>query len=313
MSRVVDHRDRLEPLPDISGVFDAWEGPWQLPVAHLPVDGERTRALIDWDHQVHIRSGGDLVPWFGIPFQFADGQPHQRIWEATRPGSWLPWAWNPFPSRNVRLPAVVRRYGDPTPAAWGDFQSFQIAVRDGTYTELSAFGPSWFNWPHPWRADNIAQFRLDRAWDAPGQPFGVGATGIPMVPLLPTYEELERGEVRHAMHLVVPHYSGERILAPARGTDGMTPGHPLYAGHRLRLRSGWQPPADATPHALALVQAAKTYGLIVSDKSTFQGPHARPIPFDHSNAGWVVRCPQDPRIDFGGISWNASDLRVVAA
>lgn len=307
MSRPVNRFDQLEPCPDLGDRFREWaDAPWFDRVDEFDVDEERTAALLDWNHTVKGRAGGG-PPWHGVPFQIVESGQWRRVWDASRPGSWLPWAWDPFPSERLLLPDLVRRYGDPTPEMWGDFQSFLI---EGTsYWELSSFGPTPFGWPHPWRAGHIARFRLDRPWDHRSQPRSVTAAGIAMVPMLLTKEKLTGAAAPTALHLVSPHYSGERIEGFASKTDGLTRGHPLFAGTRLRLRADFT--GGETHDDRELVHIAKTCGFVVTDKNSHQGANARPVPFDQSTPGYRVRVAQDPRIDLT-VTFTAGDLEVLS-
>lgn len=300
-----------DPCPDITrlDLWDSFNPWWRETFKDYKVDQERTNKLKDWDHIVRFQHNGTGNTRGGVPYQILEGNESRvRVWDSSRAGSWLPWNWNPFPSINVRLPSWVRRYGDPNPEYYGDYQHFHI--EGNTYREFSAFGPSFLNFPHPWRAGNIVEWNLNRDWK--NTRSSIVAGGFPMLPMLVTYDELTLGPgaMNKVLHLVAPHYSGEQIVNFARKTDGETPGHPLFAGDILRLREDYEPSDFATQDDLSIIWTLKNHGVCLDDKSSHQGRNARAIPFDSSVAGYGIRMAQDPRFDIT-LKLNISDFVVL--
>jgi hypothetical protein len=117
-----------------------------------------------------------------------------------------------------------------------------------------------------WDASAGAAWRLDAADAAPFD--GAGAPdGLPAFPGLVRADEASAGAIRHALRVTVPALRAA-WRSPAHATaagagaadDAALP--PL--GLRLRLKPGFEIPADASPQARAILAALKAHGAIVS-------------------------------------------------
>lgn len=116
-----------------------------------------------------------------------------------------------------------------------------------------------------WDAARGAAWRLDLADAAPIDAAGAASPdgALPVFPGLVRFDEAASGAIRHALRVTVPAVGGA-FVPPARsaaagGIGGALP--PL--GLRLRLKGDTPIPADASPAARAILQALKTYGMIV--------------------------------------------------
>lgn len=297
MPRTATAFDPIATPPAVPDGF-FWGGfrpAWSLPVAGRPVDEERTAALVPWDARVRcrVRPAPDVG---GVPLQKVDGLPTTRTWHATRPPSWT----NPFPSERLPLPAIVRRFGDPW-ADSTDAQWFAIDYARRLYFEASAIGPAWLGFPHPWRADTIKAWRLDQDYRSQGP--GMTGAGLPLWPMVPRFEDLEKGPggVQHALHFVAAGYSTAAPIGPAIKTDGTIPFHPLRAGERLRLRAD-RVPVTKTVHEAAWVWAALNYGFILTDKTVSV--------LDDPGVGHSTRLGMDTRVRID-LDVRLTDLEVV--
>ena len=101
------------------------------------------------------------------------------------------------------------------------------------------------------------------------------AAGLPILPGLVNYDEIKSGHIDHAIRFTAD-VTSTRFIWPARHEAGSTssPSEPPM-GARFRLRAGFQLPAASCFRACQVViQAMKTYGLILADNGSnwyFQG------------------------------------------
>jgi hypothetical protein len=120
----------------------------------------------------------------------------------------------------------------------------------------------------PWRADQASVFDLGR--ELPQRPDGwtsADAAGLPILPGLVRYEEVEAGLVDHAIRITFER-TRRAYLSPATHFASEECGATLPPmGMRLRLREGYEL-AGMSPEAQAIAQALKTYGAIVADNGS---------------------------------------------
>ena len=124
------------------------------------------------------------------------------------------------------------------------------------------------SWRACWGGSIEEVSRSDGIFEA---PFGVTASGLPLLGGTIRAAELERGRIDHVVGIALPFAAEKPTLSwPATRSDGRNPsGRPAPAqGQMLRL------PADLDLDALALspvartiAEAAQTYGLVVWDTS----------------------------------------------
>jgi hypothetical protein len=122
-----------------------------------------------------------------------------------------------------------------------------------------------------WEAANGAEFDLKSNSLRPATWTSGDAAGLPLFPALPRYDECERGEIEHALRIVVKRTRAEFIY-PARhyasvpySTDPNVPA----MGERLRLKASFAIPANWTRQERAVLAALKKYGALVADNGNF--------------------------------------------
>ena len=138
-----------------------------------------------------------------------------------------------------------------------------------------------------WRARRLANgsisFQYGRAWNlnglgylSPGQTSARGS-GLPLFAGLIRPQELEAGQINHALAISVPAPASGNYVQPASSTDGNGTTNSLPEGARLRLKAGvtFQNPVNPqtgnpiplTPqqqrYASAILYALRHYGAIV--------------------------------------------------
>lgn len=153
---------------------------------------------------------------------------------------------------------------------------------DGTDAEMTIYQPSTDTVWEFWRARKVGGVwqacwggRLDKASRSDGvfpQHYGTTATSLPFIGGQITPEELQRGEIRHAMGIALVDAEHAGIKSwPAHRSDGH---NPLRAPNRipegLRLRLDPQVDVDSLglhPVAATIARAAQKYGFVVWDKA----------------------------------------------
>ena len=118
-----------------------------------------------------------------------------------------------------------------------------------------------------WEASNAATFDLRSGALRPERWTSADAAGLPIFPAVVRYDECERGKVAHAMRFTV-RKSRRAYVLPAThwASSSQDPALPRM-GERFRLRASF----DTTgfpPHARAVLEGLKTYGMFVADNGS---------------------------------------------
>jgi len=113
------------------------------------------------------------------------------------------------------------------------------------------------------------------------------AAGLPIFPGLVRYDEVETGEIRHALRFTVD-ISRTSWVWPARHQSGATADvNAPPMGLRLRMKPGYVLPG-ATPRVRTILVALKRYGMMVADNGT----------------DWYLNGVPDPR-------WDDDELSII--
>jgi hypothetical protein len=118
-----------------------------------------------------------------------------------------------------------------------------------------------------WRAGSGARWSLRSNRLRPRGWTSADAAGLPILPGLARYDEVERGEIDHALRITVPR-TRRAYVYPARhfASDLRDPSLPAM-GQRVRLRRGfdvWRFP----PQSRIVLRALKRYGALVADNGS---------------------------------------------
>lgn len=135
-----------------------------------------------------------------------------------------------------------------------------------------------------WLAGSGAIFNLRSNGVRPKRWTSADAAGLPIFPGLVRYDEVRAGAIRHAIRVTFP-ATQKGFIFPARHFAGSDDVSLPPMGARLRLRADVDLSAY-TGQARVILDAMKTYGLIVAD----------------NGSGWFVTGSPDPL-------WNDDDLR----
>jgi hypothetical protein len=154
-----------------------------------------------------------------------------------------------------------------------EYELYQpVQARDGTWSAMVAL------------KFNLSDYSLR----TDGYP-STDAAGLAILPALIRYEEIEAGEINHAMRVAMP-TSGNNHVWPARA-DGVQ-NSVLYPplGQRFRLKASFNT-TGYSPHAKTILEAWKKYGFMLADNT------------GEANA-WVIAADSDPRWSDGYALFN---------
>lgn len=124
-------------------------------------------------------------------------------------------------------------------------------------------------WQACWGGRLQQASRSDGLWPF---PYGTTATGLPFLGGQITAEELQRGEIKHAMGINLPDLEANGILSwPAKRGDGLNPTNlpnRIMEGQRFRLDPSVNVDAlKLHPVGKIVAKAAQKYGFVVWDRS----------------------------------------------
>ncbi len=266
------------PLPQPLPLFpaDNW---WNVDVSQAPVD-PASAAFIAWvanGRDLRLRqdwgaSAGDpsdpTAAW-GMPYVSVPGtQPRVPVtWVAYgdesddgapgRPPGY------PIPVEARTVPGYVEG-GQPANIDPGGDRHLILVDRDNRLL-YELYRAHWNSGAQRWEAESGAVFDMTRNDRRPDGWTSADAAGLAIMPGLVRYDEMFGTEpIRHALRMTVRATNG--YVFPASHRAGRTVGA-LPMGARLRLKAG----VDISmhpPHVQRLLQAMKTYGLIVADNGS---------------------------------------------
>lgn len=230
---------------------------WNTPVDQLPVD-PNSDALIN-----SIGRNTGLHPDFGANWQGGPfGIPYVLI-----PGNTTP----------VNITFSYDDESDPGPypipsnapveggaQSHGDRHILVIDTDNWILYELFAAYPQ----RNGWRAGSGAVFDLNSNALRPAGWTSADAAGLPIFPGLVRYDEVvEQGVINHALRFTVSQ-TRHAYVAPARhyASDDTDPDLPPM-GMRVRLKGGFDI-TSFSPRVQVILQALKTYGMIVADNGS---------------------------------------------
>jgi hypothetical protein len=115
-----------------------------------------------------------------------------------------------------------------------------------------------------WEASNAATFDLKTGALRPERWTSGDAAGLPIFPAVVKYFECERGRVPHAMRFTVRRTRRAYVLPATHwASPHRDPAYPRM-GERFRLRRDFDV-SSFPPHARAILEGLKTYGMFVAD------------------------------------------------
>jgi hypothetical protein len=164
-----------------------------------------------------------------------------------------------------------------------------VLVIDKDSNRLYEMDNSWANADGSWRADAGAIFHLDsddvRPTAKPGWT-SADAAGLPIFPGLVRYDEVSAGFIPHALRFTVSQTRRAYVLPANHWASSQTSQNLPPMGMRVRLKAAYQIPAGFSPETKTILQALKTYGMMVADNGSSW--FISGAPDDHWNNGQLV-------------------------
>jgi hypothetical protein len=137
-----------------------------------------------------------------------------------------------------------------------------------------------------WTADSGVVIDLKSNALRPAGWTSADAAGLPILPGLLTYDEVQRGEIKHAIRFTVPQTRREYVWPARHAASSLTGTQYPRMGERFRLKAGVNIsgyPADVQ----VILRAMKKYGIILAD----------------NGSAWYISGAPDPR-------WNDDHLHM---
>jgi len=264
------HRSQASPHVAGCAVFPP-DNVWNIPVDTLPVDANSDAYVAVIGAGAHVHADFGSGTWeggpIGIPYVDVPGaQPFVDVTfdyaDESDPG--------PYP-----IPPDAPVEGGPE--STGDRHVLVVDRDTCTLYELyDAF-------PQPdgtWHAGSGAVFDLSSHALRPAGWTSADAAGLPILPGLARYDEVAAGEIRHALRFT-SNSTRRAYVWPARhfAPYHEEPNSPPM-GQRFRLRAGFDI-SGFSPEVQVILQALKTYGMILAD----------------NGSSWYISGAPDPRWD----------------
>jgi hypothetical protein len=200
------------------------------------------------------------------------------------------------PANQTRVPINYTAYGDESdpgpfpipsnaPVEGGSSSTGDrhvLVVQQSTCHLFELYNAHWRG-TH-WDADSGANWNLASNTLRPRGWTSADAAGLPILPGLVRYDEVASGAIRHALRFTVEKTQAGYILPATHWASSSTDRSLPPMGLRLRLAPGYNL-SRFHGQALVILQALKTYGMIVAD----------------NGSSWFITGAADPR-------WNDDDL-----
>lgn len=131
-----------------------------------------------------------------------------------------------------------------------------------------------------WESSNCAQWNItSNALRTDGWT-SADAAGLPMLPALIRYDEIQRGEIEHALRIIVKHTRRAYLYPASHHASSPSTTNPNVPamGERLRLKSSFVVPNGWSNESKIVAAALKRYGGLVADNGGFLSISACPDP-----------------------------------
>jgi len=234
---------------------------WNQAVDKLPVDTKSSFYIqtIGADRGIHPDWGGT---WegspLGIPITIVTGSQPKVVVDFVAYGDQSDPGPYPIPP-NARIEGGDQGTGD----------RHVLVIENTTCTLYETFNSYRVNNGASWKVDSGAIFKLKDPTEAlrPAGWTSADAAGLPILPGLVRYDEVQSGKIDHALRFTVPGTRDE-YLWPARHEASTKDGiqYPPM-GQRFRLKSSFDI-SKFSRDTQVILQAFKTYGLILADNGS---------------------------------------------
>jgi hypothetical protein len=244
---------------------------WNEPVAvDAPLDPSSAAVVGAFDEEIVAEEQTKDGPWinttsYSIPFYTVPaGQPTVAVrLEDDAPEPALSSAWSAVP-----LPSTAKPAGDTNGS---------LVVWQPSSDRLWEFH-RLVHEPDGWQANRgsvMQKVSSDsgvygaEAWPGAKSWWGISASSLSLVGGLISLEDLERGQINHALEMAIPNARSGVYSSPAQRSDGTSGGSlSLPEGAHLRLNPNLDLAALHLPRlTLMIAEAAQRYGIFITDRS----------------------------------------------
>lgn len=146
-----------------------------------------------------------------------------------------------------------------------------VLVIDRDNNRLYEIGVAHKQADNSWTAAGGAIFRLDSNDVRPGGQPGwtsADAAGLPIFPGLVRYDEAASGVIAHTLRFTVSSTRRAYVPPATHWASSNTAANLPPMGMRVRLKAGYAIPANFSTESRAILQALKTYGMMVADNGS---------------------------------------------
>jgi hypothetical protein len=146
-----------------------------------------------------------------------------------------------------------------------------VIVVDRDNNRLYELFRAFKNGDGSWNADSGAVFQLTSNQVRPtAQPgwTSADAAGLPIFPGLVRYDEVAAGAIRHALRFTAASTRKAYLPPATHWASSSTNANLPPMGLRVRLKSSYVIPASFTAETRVILQAMKTYGMILADNGS---------------------------------------------
>jgi len=146
-----------------------------------------------------------------------------------------------------------------------------VLVIDRDANRLYEMGNSYPQAGGSWKASGGAVFHLDSNTVRPGGQPGwtsADAAGLPIFPGLVRFDEASTGVIRHALRFTVASTRRAYVPPATHWASSNTSANLPPMGMRVRLKASYVIPASFSTETRAILQAMKTYGMLVADNGS---------------------------------------------
>ncbi|MBN1438224.1 MAG: hypothetical protein JW929_02350 [Anaerolineales bacterium] len=243
------------------------DNPWNRDISAAPVHPRSAAYIESIGADAHLHADFGSNPEYGIPINVA-------------------------PDEQTRVPVEFVEYGDESdPGPYPIPSDARVESGSDRHLLVLASGECrLYELYHArragsgWQAGSGAIFDLSSNALRPDGWTSADAAGLPILPGLARYDEVQTGAIRHALRVTVKEtYRGYIRPATHFASRAMNPDLPPM-GLRLRLRADYDV-SRFTGDARVILEALKRYGLIVAD----------------NGSSWFITGETDSR-------WNDEDL-----
>lgn len=239
--------------------------PWNTDISGAALASD-SQAVIDY-LEANVQSDARFQIDFSIPILYADAStPHMMFTPDDGPdGTFYSPDCDPAP---IPVPEDGHIEGEEAYSCDNDGDCHLIVV---DYDACRLYEQWRSNFGGGAAGGCLAIWELDREYDETMRGdycSSADGAGLPIAPLLFTADEVEAGEIRHALRFILPNDNirDDAFVRPGTHTPPATDGpidSPPYSA-RLRLR-GDVDISGLNPAAQVVAQAMKTYGIILAD------------------------------------------------